>query len=207
MRHLAIIMAIVCRCACAQSGYDGMLTNMVTALEQNGGTLNVSFTNQLAFCAGEITNVVHLANINLVRAISLVDVAEYALSGDIVLPQAVSICSNILTSTELPWNAWQRGVSGIVLSSIYSFDGKRAAACCAITNDVIMAAHDITLAEDIYLWGAIAKHLYVDGLTVQNALRCYAAVAVVDNDPTRSITSYTNGLPESVLARIRELSK
>ena len=207
MKYLAIIMAIICRCACAQSDYGGILTNMVTALKQNGGTLNASFANQLASGAGEITNAVHLSNINLVRAISLVDVAEYALNGDIVVPQAISICSNILTSTEIPLNAWQKGVSGIVLSSIYSFDGKRSAACCAITNDVVMAAHDIVHAEDISLWEAIAKHLYVEGLTVKNAMRCYAAVAIAGNDPTCNITTYTNGLPESVLVRIRELSK
>lgn len=199
MKYLAIIMAIICRCACAQSDYGGILTNMVTALKQNGGTLNASFANQLASRAGD--------NINLVRAISLVDVAEYALNGDIVVPHAISICSNILTSTEIPLNAWQKGVSGIVLSSIYSFDGKRSAACCAITNDVVMAAHDIVHAEDVYLWEAIAKHLYVEGLTVKNAMRCYAAVAIAGNDPTCNITTYTNGLPESVLVRIRELSK
>jgi hypothetical protein len=65
MKYLAIIMAIICRCACAQSDYGGILTNMVTALKQNGGTLNASFANQLASSAGEITNAVHLSNINL----------------------------------------------------------------------------------------------------------------------------------------------
>lgn len=206
MRRIVIIAAVVCECAYAQSNYCAVLTNMVTALRQPRGTLDASFTNQLALCAGSITNASHLANVNIVQAISLTDVAEDDLTGDALLPLAASICSNILASLELPSNAWQRGAAGITLSGINSFDGKRLLACYAVTNGVVATAHNISSADDIYLWNAIAKHLDVEGLTVQEALRCYAAVAIIGNDSTCDITSYTNGLPESVLVKIRELS-
>ncbi len=207
MKRIPTIVFFVCECAFAQVDYNTMLTNMVNALEQPKGTLNVSFTNQLAVCAGSMTNVFCSANVNLVRAISLVDVAEEEMSSDVLLPQAVSICSNLLTSTDLSSNAWQRGVAGVVLSGIYSFDGKRSDACNVITNDVVAEANGISLADDIYLWNAIANHLDVEGLSVQDALRCYAAIAILVDDSGCDVSFYTNGLPASVLVKIRDITE
>lgn len=204
MKYIGAVFAIVCRCAYAQCDYSTMLTNMVDALVRPNGTLDAVFTNQLAVYASETTNVFHLADINIVRAISLTDVAEEYLVGDALLPQATSLCSNTLTCTSIPVDAWQRGAAGIVLAGIYSFDGKRADACSVLTNNAVMAAHSISNSDDIALWNALAKHLCVDGLCVQDAIRCYAAIAVIDNDPTCNITSYTNGLPETVLSNVRE---
>ncbi len=207
MKQFAIVVAMIGNCACAQLNYDAILTNMVAALEQPGGTLDSAFTNQLAVHSDGITNVFHAANINLVRAISMVDVAEDDLSGNVLLPQAISICSNLLMSAILPGNAWQRGAAGIVLSATYSFDGMRQDARRVATNAVLLAVQNVSLPEDVCLWNAIAKHLDVEGLSVNDALQCYAAIAILSDDPLYDVCSYTNGLPASVLGRIMEISK
>ena len=42
-------------------------------------------------------------------------------------------------------------------------------------------------------------------LSVQDAIRCYSAVAVLADDPSSNVYSYTNGLPETILVKIREI--
>ena len=205
MKRIVFICIAICEGVFAQHAYNIALTNMIDALVRPNGTLDSSFTNQLAAYTVGMMNALHVANIDLVRAISLVDMAEEEAAGDNLLPQAIAICSNMLASTGLPTNTWQRGVAGVVLVGIYSFDGKRSAARYNAINCVSLAAHSISLDEDFVLWNAIAKHLDVEGLSVQDAIRCYSAVAVLADDPSSNVYSYTNGLPETILVKIREI--
>lgn len=207
MKRFVLIIVLFCKCIYAQPVYDVVLTNIVTALNQPGGTLKSDFTNQLHSCINVVTNKSHSANLKLVQAISLADMAEEHLGGDILLSQAVSICSNISTSVELPCAAWQRGAAAIIQSGVFTFEGNRVAACRAITNEIVQAACNIQNVNDFYLWSAIAKHLFVDGLTVQEALRCYAAIALLSNDRASNVLFYTNGLPRGICSRIQEFAK
>jgi hypothetical protein len=207
MQRFVLIVVFFCKCIYAQSVYDAVLTNMVTALNQPGGTLKSDFTNQLNVCINVVTNKSHSANLKLVQAISLADMAEEHLGGGVLLGQALSICSNISMSAELPCIAWQRGAAAIIQSGVFAFEGNRVAACHTITNEIVQAAHNIQNVSDFYLWRAIAKHLFVDGLTVQEALRCYAAIALLNNDSAADVSFYTNGLPRSICSRIQEFAK
>ena len=206
MKQIIILIGIVlCGSAWAGCDYGTALTNMVCALEQPRATLDASFTNLLSTWGAETTNVSHVANIDLVRAISYADIAEDDMSGDILLPQIFLICSNIVNSAVLPTNAWQRGAAGVIMSGVYSFDGKHSIAHSVATNCMVSATYDPPLDGDISLWNAIAQHLEVQGLTINEALRCYAAIAVLAESPSSNVTSFTNALPESILIKIREL--
>ena len=202
---ILLIGVVLCGNAWAEYDYGTALTNMVWALEQPRATLDASFTNRLSTWVGEATNVSHVANIELVRAISYADIAEDDMSGDTLLPQIFLTCSNIVNSTVLPTNAWQRGAAGVIMSGVYSFDGKYSIAHSVATNCMLSATYDSPLGEDISLWNAIARHLEVQGLSINEVLRCYAAIAVLTESPSSNVTSYTNALPESILMKIREL--
>ena len=204
MNKITLIAVAIGWCACAQGDYSIALTNMIDGLQRTHGTLEAAFTNQLAAYAEELTNVFHFANVNLVRAISLVDIAEEDVNGGEMLPPAITLCSNILNSAELPPASWQKGVAGIVMTGINTFEGKRSDACGSATNATVLSAHNITLEEDIRLWNSIASHLDVEGLSVQDAVRCYAAIALLNDNPSCNVSSYTNGLPESILIKVRE---
>ena len=91
------------------------------------------------------------------------------------------------------------------MSGVYSFAGKYSIAHSVATNCMLSATYDSPLGEDISLWNAIARHLEVQGLSINEALRCYAAIAVLTESPSSNVTSYTNALPESILMKIREL--
>lgn len=205
MKQIILIGIVLCGNAWAECDYGIALTNMVCALEQPRATLVASFTNRLSTWIGETTNVSHVANMDLVRAISYADIAEDDMSGDTLLPQVFLICSNIVNSVALPTNAWQRGAAGVIMSGVYSFDGKHSIAHGIATNCISSATYELTLGEDISLWNAMAKHLEVQGLSVNEALRCYAAIAALAGSPSCNVTSYTNALPESILIKIREL--
>ena len=202
---ILLIGVVLCGNAWAEYDYGTALTNMVWALEQPRATLDASFTNRLSTWVGEATNVSHVANIELVRAISYADIAEDDMSGDTLLPQIFLTCSNIVNSAVLPTNAWQRGAAGVIMSGVYSLDGKYSIAQSVATNCMLLATYDSPLGEDISLWNAIARHLEVQGLSINEALRCYAAIAVLTESPSSNVTSYTNALPESILMKIREL--
>lgn len=202
---ILLIGVVLCGNAWAEYDYGTALTNMVWALEQPRATLDASFTNRLSTWVGEATNVSHVANIELVRAISYADIAENDMSGDTLLPQIFLTCSNIVNSTVLPTNAWQRGAAGVIMSGVYSFDGNYSIAHSVATNCMLSATYDSPLGEDISLWNAIARHLEVQGLSINEVLRCYAAIAVLTESPSSNVTSYTNALPESILMKIREL--
>lgn len=205
MKHIILICIVLCGSAWAEWDYGTALTNMAYALEQPRATLDVSFTNRLSTWIGEATNASHVANIDLVRAISYTDIAEDDMSGDTLLPQVFLICSNIVNSAVLPTNAWQRGAAGVIMSGVYSFDGKYSIAHSVATNCMLSATYELPLCEDISLWNSIARHLGVQGLSINEALRCYAAIAVLTEHPSSNVTSYTNALPESILIKIREL--
>jgi hypothetical protein len=205
MKPIILIGIVLCGNAWAECNYGTALTNMVYALEQPRATLDASFTNQLATWIGDTTNVFHVANIDLVRAISYADIAEDDISGDALLPQVFLICSNIMNSVTLPTNVWQRGAAGVIMSGVYSFDGKYSIAHSVATNCMLSATYELPLGEDISLWNAMARHLEVQGLSIDEALRCYAAIAVLTESPSSNVTSYTNALPESILVKIREL--
>lgn len=204
MNKITLIAIAIGWCVCAQCDYSIALTNMIDGLQRPHGTLDAAFTNQLVVYAEELTNVSQSANVNLVRAISLADIAEEDVNGDEMLPPAIAICSNILNSTELPSAAWQKGVAGIVMTGINTFEGKRSNACSSATNVTVLSSHNISLEEDLRLWNSIASHLDVEGLSVQDAVRCYAAIALLNDNPSCGVSSYTNGLPESILIKIRE---
>ena len=193
---ILLIGVVLCGNAWAEYDYSTALTNMVWALEQPRATLDASFTNRLSTWVGEATNVSHVANIELVRAISYADIAENDMSGDTLLPQIFLTCSNIVNSTVLPTNAWQRGAAGVIMSGVYSFDGNYSIAHSVATNCMLSATYDSPLGEDISLWNAIARHLEVQGLSINEVLRCYAAIAVLTESPSSNVTSYTNALPE-----------
>ncbi len=200
-----LIGIVLCGNAWAECNYGTALTNMVCALEQPRATLDTAFTNRLSTWVEETTNFSHVANIDLVRAISYADIAEDDMSGDTLLPQIFSICSNIVNSATLPTNAWQRGAAGAIMSGVYSFDGKYSIAHSIATNCMLSTTYEDPLDEDLSLWNAIARHLEVQGLSINEALRCYAALAVLAGAPSGNVTSYTNALPESILTKIREL--
>ena len=205
MKYIIILM-LAWQCAYAQSlSYYSVLTNMVTALHEPNGTVSTSHTNQLVDSGMSFSNEIHRININLVYAISLVDICERDLSGDVLLPQAISICSNILTSSHINSNAWQKGVAGIVLSNIYSFDGKRLEAYSIMTNNNVFSSYVISNGEDSYLWNGIAEHLKIDGLSVIDAIRCYTAVSKINIGSKSDISSYTNGLPQTILIKLTDL--
>ena len=86
---ILLIGVVLCGNAWAEYDYGTALTNMVWALEQPRATLDASFTNRLSTWVGEATNVSHVANIELVRAISYADIAEDDMSGDTLLPQII----------------------------------------------------------------------------------------------------------------------
>lgn len=205
MKRLIQIVIMLCESALAECDYGTVLTNMVCTLELPRATLEASFTNRLSTWVGETTNVSRLANIDLARAISYADIAENDMSGDILLPQIFLLCSNIVHSAVLPTNAWQRGAAGVIMSGVYSFDGKYSIAHCVATNSMLSATYATPCDEDISLWSAIAGHLEVQGLSVNDALRCYAAIAILAESPSSNVSSYTNALPESILVKIREL--
>lgn len=204
MKQILIGIAL-CGSVWAECNYGTALTNMVCALEQPRATLDASFTNRLSSWAEETTNFSHVANIDLVRAISYADIAEDDMSGDTLLPRVISICSNIVNSATLPTNAWQRGAAGVIMSGVYSFDGKYSVAHSVATNCMLSTAYEYPLGDDLSLWNAIARHLDVQGLSIGEALRCYAALAILAESPSGNVTSYTNALPESILIKIREL--
>ena len=200
-----LIGIMLCGSAWAEFSYETALTNMVCALEQPRATLDASFTNRLTTWVEEATNFFHVANIDIVRAISYADIAEDEMSGDALLPRIFSICSNIVNSATLPTNAWQRGAASVIMSGVYSFDGKHSIAHSVATNCMLSTTYEDPLGEDLGLWNAIARHLEVQGLSISEALRCYAALAVLAESPSGNVTSYTNALPESILIKIREL--
>ena len=207
MKRIILIVSVLCWNTWADFDYGTALSNMVYALESPRATLDAAFTNRLASWAGETANACHVANVNLVRAISYTDIAEDELSGDVLLPEAILLCSNIIDSVNIPSNAWQRGAAGVVLSGINSFDRRHSIACAAATNSMLSTVNSASTAEDILLWNAIACHLQVEGLSVSEALRCYAAIALLSESPSSNIVSYTNALPETILVKIRELSE
>ena len=193
---ILLIGVVLCGNAWAEYDYGTALTNMVWALEQPRATLDASFTNRLSTWVGEATNVSYVADIELVRAISYADIAENDMSGDTLLPQIFLTWSRIVSSTVLPTNAWQRGAAGGIMSGVYSFDGNYSIAHSVATNCMLSATYDSPLGEDISLWNAIARHLEVQGLSINEVLRCYAAIAVLTESPSSNVTSYTNALPE-----------
>lgn len=205
MKQVILVCIVFCGSVWAECDYGTALGKMVYALERPRATLDASFTNQLSSWREETTNVFHIANIDLVRAISYADIAEDDMSGDSLLPQVFSICSNIVNSATLPANAWQRGAAGGIMSGVYSFDGKYSAAHRVATNCLLSATYATSSNEDGILWNAIARHLEVQGLSINEALRCYAALAVLVESPSNDVVSYTNGLPEAILAKIRAL--
>ena len=205
MKRIVLIAIVLCGSAWAECDYGIALTNMVCALERPRATLDASFTNRLLTWARGMTNVSHVANIDLVRAISYADIAEDDMSGDAWLPRAFLLCSNILNSATLPTDAWQRGAAGVIMSGVYAFDGRRSLAHLVATNCMASATYAIPLGEDASLWNAMARHLEVQGLSINEALRCYAAIAVLIESPSSDVSSYTNTLPESILMKIRGL--
>lgn len=208
MNKLCVVaFAMVVECVWAQCQYMEQLTNMVSALRRQRGTLDVSFTNQLSICMEGETNEFHKANVAIVSAISFADIAEAKLCGDVLLPRSISICSNLLMSSALPSDAWQKGAASIVLAGVYSFDGQYRLARNAATNHLFQTEYGIDSEEDRALWGAISSHLDVDGLSVYDAKRCYAALASIMDGAMCDVSSFTNGLPESVLAKIRDIAR
>ena len=74
-----------------------------------------------------------------------------------------------------------------------------------MSKNVKRTVYEPALGEDISLWNAIARHLEVQGLSINEALRCYAAIAALTESSSSNVTYYTNVLPESILIKIREL--
>lgn len=205
MKRIVLLLVLVGGCSVAWCDYSDVLTNMVSALSRRNGTTEATVTNLLEVAGNEVTNPTHRANIDLVRAISFTDISDLERVGDELIPQAVVMCSNVLHSTALPSNAWQRASAGAVLSGIYMFDGKYQEALQTATNAMTLSVCEAFTEEDVSLWGAIANHLEIPGASAAEALRYSAAEALLIEDSSAFVVPYTNGLPELILQKIRAI--
>ena len=205
MKLFALLTVFTFGVSNAAGEYNVLLTNMVSALELRQGTLEASFTNRLASSLMSATNVLERSNMELVYAIALTDIAEENLDGKKLLPPAKSMCSNLLYSTELPPVDWHRDAAGLILTGIFSFSGRHKDSRRIATNGVFRTSDGFPCSSDRMLWNAIARHLDVEGLSLAEAKRCYAAVACLMDDSHCDVFAYTNGLPEMIVVKIKEI--
>lgn len=204
-RVLLLTYALVGACFWGRSEecpYQVLCTNVVAALSDEKILTSPSFTNQLhTYMEGSDVCVRVLAG--LVLSDSLLTV--YDKSSDFAAyDEGFAFCSNVLYSSELPTQSWQKSVASIFYAWALRIDGKKELALevcrTALSTHLASPTTDIECA----VWSAMSREDGLPEMSITNLLKLAAALSVPIERRLTDWGAYTNGLPAQAIQILLE---
>lgn len=184
------------------SNYETLCSNVVTVLSNGKILTSPSFTNQLhAYIGG--TNVRARVLAGLVLSDSLLTMYDNT-SDFAAYNEGLTACSNVLYSTELPMQSWQKSVASIFYAWALRIDGKRELALEVCRTALSTHLASPTSNVERAVWTAISCEDGLPEMSITNSLKLAAALSVSVERRPMEWDTYTNGLPEQAIQILLE---
>ena len=184
----------------AGDDYHDMCTNMVAALYDDCRITDPAFTNLLYSFSQEASGC-EKASVDVVLSVSLFKMFEKSID-DNAMRLCRELCTNVVSSAELPLHSWQKSAACAVYATTLAMDSQYAAAYSTCTNAIAVHLSSPVSEDESAVWSGISHCHFADGLSVTNALNLCAALSILIADPLGDCASYTNGLPMQALQKV-----
>ncbi len=186
------------------AGFNEQITGILDGFSSVKYSERMQTTNQIDLLLMTLTNCNETASCKLLKSAVLLELAEVE-HDDSAYDEATNLCSSVELAYCGSGSDWRFFASRMLQLQALSLKGKYSDAFSIATNSMVVApVSDFEMTTNI--WVALFGHEIPVQVSLRDAFAVNAVDALLSQNKTADISSFTNGLSAAAMHKIEEMT-